>query len=88
MVLGVTALQADAFHLPHSWTARHRLLFGHLTAARPALFALPKVRFRYRDRLPAIHSIDPKVIGRKKPPRLHQAVEVVLSVLPDLLAIT
>ncbi len=87
VILRMPALQADAFHLTHPWTGRDLFLFGHLTAAMTTFLALSKERFRYRDGFPGIHSVNPKVIGRQKVSSLHETVEVMLSVLANLLAV-
>jgi len=81
------ALETDTLHLPHPRTGLDRFLFGHFAATMTAFLALAKVRFCDRDRFPSIHSFDPKMICRQKTTGLHEAIEIMLGVLPNLLAI-
>lgn len=88
MILRVAALQTNTLHLSHPRSAGDRFLLRHPPAAMTALFALTKIRFGQRNRLPRVHSVDPKVVRRKKAAGLHETVEIVLSILPDFLPIT
>jgi hypothetical protein len=81
------ALETDTLHLPHPRAGLDRFLFGHLAPAMTAFLPLTKVGFRNRDTFPPIHSRDPKVICRQKTTSRHEAIEIVLGELPNLLAI-